>query len=347
MAKVPVADKLVEKSTKALSTLNTKMEKNKLPGGLTLGLTSSQGPSIGALIGIVADHQGAKLPLSNWGAGTRRMAALEVAAATAAHASITTIDEIERGLEPYRLRKLIGILEETAGQVLTFLAKLAVVGEGKTEIGFLGYLLGKAFGGDSLDEGVRICDGQGNDAVLGLLETMAKAKLECAALVDDEGRYCGRWATLKSAMGDRLLQWANGSTESHVISAVPDDRLEELLTNDEDGLTGYRLRTLAERLGIEPKDMSSIRTALASQGKTLKALMIEAATGSTTGAPDKMEKAWKKHAQDWFKRDGGGEELAMKMIALGAWPTLRPTMLLLINAILGAAGRQSITGLPS
>jgi putative ATP-dependent endonuclease of OLD family len=379
-----------EKPRKVLAGLEQKMEKNGLPTGLKLGLTSSQGLSIGALIGILAVHEGVHLPLSNWGAGTRRMAALEVAAATASHASITTIDEIERGLEPYRLRKLLSILEETAGQVFltthsavaiscvsqnghlwyldnkgnighlpaakigaqqrrdpeTFLAKLAVVGEGETEVGFLRYLLTTAFGGDPLIHGVRVCDGQGNNAVLDLLQTLADANLDVAALVDDEGKDAGSWSALKVKMGDRLYQWQGGCSEKHVISAIPDDKLIELLTNDEDGKTGYRLRSLADRLGIEKKDIASIEAVLAAQMKTLKELIIEAASGSTVGAPDKdVAKAWKKHAQDWFKAEEGGEELAKKMVACGAWPTIQAKLLPLVNAVLFYAKRPTISGL--
>lgn len=392
MAKVSLANELLEDSRKALETLNDKMGKNRLPTGLSLGMTSGQGPSIGSLIGLLALHEGKEIPLSSWGAGTRRMAALEVAAATAKHASLTTIDEIERGLEPYRLRKLLRILEETAGQVFltthsavaiecvgkkghlwyvdgkgrigylpaskiaqqqrrdpeTFLAKLAVVGEGKTEVGFLNFLLGKAFASDPLDDGVRICDGQGNDAVLDLLETMAGANLECAGLVDDEGRSSARWAKLKGTMKDLLLQWPQAATEGAVITAIPDAKLEELIRNDEDGLTGSRYRTLADRLGIDAKDLESIKAALAMQKKSLKALIIEAATGSSVGAPTDSEgKAWKRHGQHWFKRDGGGEELAAKMISLGAWASLKAPVVTFVNAVLVAMGRPLIADLPA
>jgi putative ATP-dependent endonuclease of OLD family len=317
------------------------------------------------------------------------MAALEVAGAITANASITTIDEIERGLEPYRLRKLLSILAETAGQAFitthsavaisciakgnlwyldakgnighlpsdkvgpqqrrdpeTFLAKLAVVGEGITEVGVLRYLLQAAFTTDPLDYGVRVCDGQGNESVLGLLETLAKANLSFAALVDDEGKHPTRWKALKATMNDFLFQWPKGCTEENVIAAVPDEKMVLLLTNDEDGLTGYRLRSLADRLGIKDNDIDSIKAALKTKGKTLKNLIIEAASGSTDGAPDDpTKKQWKKHAQSWFKSEEGGEELGKKMVSLGAWPTLQTSLLPLINAILVASGKPSISSL--
>jgi putative ATP-dependent endonuclease of OLD family len=389
MAKVSLDKELGEKSRQALTALSDKMGKSKLPTELTLGLTSGQGPSIGSLVGLLAQHQGKDIPLSSWGAGTRRMAALEVAAATAENASLTTIDEIERGLEPYRLRKLIAILEASKGQVFltthsavaiscvgerghlwyidgkghighlpakkieaqqrrdpeTFLAKLAIVGEGKTEVGLLNFLLGAAFNGNPLDEGVRICDGQGNNTVLDLLETFVEAKLECAGLVDDEGENLGRWKALKATMSTLLLQWPGMATEGFIISEIPDDKLEALIENDEEGLSGYRMRSLAERLGIEAKDWNSINAALAVKQKALKALIIEAATGSTVGAAEADKKAWKKHAQNRFKRDGGGEELAAKMISLGAWSKVKDTVLPFINAVLAAVGRPAIAGL--
>src|SRR5690606_31032719 len=131
-----------------------------------------------------ATKNGVSLPLSSWGAGTRRMAALEIGSATEKEASVTIIDEIERGLEPYRLRKLINVLRERQGQTFltthspvaiactgqahlwyldskgdigalpyekigpqqrrdpeTFLARVAVIAEGPTEVGFLRFLL--------------------------------------------------------------------------------------------------------------------------------------------------------------------------------------------------------------
>ncbi|QZO00510.1 ATP-binding protein [Chenggangzhangella methanolivorans] len=101
---------------KVLGELDLRLKAASLPSGVKLGLTSSQGLSIGALIGLLANRDGVALPLTSWGAGTKRMAALEIAAATQAGSSVTVIDEVERGLEPYRLRQLIGILKSTFGQ---------------------------------------------------------------------------------------------------------------------------------------------------------------------------------------------------------------------------------------
>lgn len=372
----------------AIKKLDERMIEAALPRDLKLGLTTSQGLSIGALIGLLATKNGVSLPLSSWGAGTRRMTALEIASSTEKEAAITIIDEIERGLEPYRLRKLINVLQERHSQTFltthspvtikctdqahlwyldskgnigslphkkigpqqrrdpeTFLARVAVIAEGPTEVGFLRFLLEKAFGTEPLDYGVRVCDGQGNPATLDLLETLASAGLLFAGFADDEGTSPGRWKTLKERLGDRLYQWPNGCTEQHVIGAIPDNKLQELIKLGADEMDGDRLRTLADRLGLKDKQFAAIGEVLTASGKTWRQLIIDAATGSKAGAPEESEKSWKSHSGKWFKSEIGGRELAEKMIALGAWETLHPQLLPLINAILIAAGRPALTKL--
>lgn len=381
-------ESLNAEGTKAIEKLDKRMEDAALPHGLKLGLTTSQGLSIGALIGLLATKNGVSLPLANWGAGTRRMAALEIASSTEKEASVTIIDEIERGLEPYRLRKLINILQDRQGQTFltthspvaivctaqahlwyldstgaigalprskiapqqqrdpeTFLARVAVIAEGPTEVGFLRFLLEKAFGTEPLDYGVRVCNGQGNPATLDLLETLATAGLLFAGIADDEGTAPERWKKLKDKLGDRLLQWPKACTEQHVIGAVPDQKLLELLKSPDGETNGYRLRSLADRLGLQDKQPADIEGALAAAGTTWRQLIVAAAIGNKAGAPADSEKTWKQHSRHWFKSEDGGRELAEKMVALGAWEALQPQLLPLINAILTAAGRPAIAAL--
>ena len=61
---------------------------------------------------------------------------------------------------------------------------------------------------------------------------------------------------------------------------LPDDKLEALLTDPEDEKTGMRLRTLADRLGIQEKDFATIK---ATAGAGLKALILAAASGTRPG----------------------------------------------------------------
>jgi putative ATP-dependent endonuclease of the OLD family len=381
---VPVGDD----GRKALELLDKRLIAASLPHGVQLGLTSSQGLSIGALIGLLADRDGVALPLASWGAGTRRMAALEIAAATQADNSVTVIDEVERGLEPYRLRQLIAMLQSTFGQCFvtthspvaincarwgklwyldpagrigelakgkidaqqqrdpeTFLAKLAVVAEGPTEIGFLRRLLELAFKGDFMNFGVRLCDGQGNPQTLSLLEALGEARLSFAAIADDENENGGRWARVKQAMGDRLLRWDGACTEKIVIDLLPEALLPELLKMSDGTWNGERLRTLATRLGIENKSFSAISAVLATNSGSLRQVIIAAATGDPAGAPEGEKKEWKAHARHWFKSRQGGCDLAGYALADDVWPKLEPTVLPLLNSIITAVGLPAIESL--
>lgn len=108
---------LKEEAKSNLETLEDAFQKRALPTGLGLGLTGSQGLSLNALIGLTATKDGVKLPLVSWGAGTRRLAALEIAAAHQGENPIILVDEVERGLEPYRQRNLINDLQKGGSQV--------------------------------------------------------------------------------------------------------------------------------------------------------------------------------------------------------------------------------------
>lgn len=380
ISELDLEELLSEAGKNAIGELDKRLVGSALPHDLTLGLTTSHGLSIGALIGLLAKKHEVSLPLAHWGSGTRRMVALEIASAAEKEASITLVDEIERGLEPYRLRKLVSIISDEDGQAFitthspvaiacsekaqlwymdgignvgallrdkiasqqrrdpeTFLAKVAVIVEGQTEVGFLQFLLEKAFGSAPLNHGVRVCDGQGNSATLELLETLSTSGLLFAGLADNEGTDSGRWQALKEKLGDRLHQWQYGCTEEHVIAEIADDKLCDLLKDAEGVDDGDRLRTIAVRLGIQDKQLPSIEQALAGQGKTLRQLIVAAAVGSKEGA-NGDEKAWKKHSRDWFKSEKGGRELAERMAALGAWDAVSPQVLPLLNAILVAVG---------
>ncbi len=112
-----LSDTLGESAKASIKELNDKFTVKGLPSSLGLGLTGSQGLSIGALVGLTAIQRGAHLPLASWGSGTRRLAALTIAASTQRERPITLVDEIERGLEPYRQRSLLADLGTNKSQV--------------------------------------------------------------------------------------------------------------------------------------------------------------------------------------------------------------------------------------
>ena len=386
VSEIDLAEKLADEASQALSKLDEALKREALPNKLDLGLTTSQGLSIGALIGLVAEcAPGVTIPLASWGAGTRRMAALQIAAATEAECSLTVIDEIERGLEPYRLRRLVQSLQSASAQCFitthsavtinaadqsslwyldragnlgalprakitrqqerdpeTFLTRFAIIAEGPTEVGFVSYLLELAVGPSFRDRGVRVCDGQGNPATLGLLEALAEGGLEFGGFADHEGDSPGRWSALKANMGSRLFQWTEGCTEQRIISLVQVSRLAELIDHDDAGMVAERRLTMATRLGIEDRSLDAIRSA----SKDLRALVIAAATGSREDAPDEAtKKQWGRHGQRWFKSVSGGRELASKMFALGVWPSVRPDLMTFLNAVRDALGEGAISDL--
>lgn len=112
-----VEEHLADPSKERLANLDRVFGDQALPTKLGLGLVGGQGFSLNALIGLTAEKYDVRLPLSSWGSGTRRLAALEIAAANQSELPITIVDEIERGLEPYRQRALVRELMEAPTQV--------------------------------------------------------------------------------------------------------------------------------------------------------------------------------------------------------------------------------------
>ena len=383
VSEIDLQDKLSSDAKDALNKLDTSLKGESLPNKLELGLTSSQGLSIGALIGLLAESEGgAVIPLASWGSGTRRMATLQIAAETEAETRVTVIDEIERGLEPYRVRKLVKALEAQPTQSFvtthsavaissadgghlwyldpnqnigalprdkiapqqdrdpeTFLSRLSIIAEGPTEVGFVSYLLERAIDGSFLDQGLRVCDGQGNPATLDLLEAMASGGLMFGGFADDEGTSSGRWTSLKASMGDTLFQWDSGCTEENVVAHIQDRDLVRLITEVEADVQAERRLTLADRLRITDRSLEAIST----NASDLRGLIIAAATGSKEGEQDSdIAKTWKKHGRRWFKSVGGGRELAARMFEFGVWPSLKPQILPFLNAVRNALGQSEI-----
>lgn len=374
-------------SQDALGALDAQFRDRALPHDLDLGLSAQQGLSIGALVGLTADKGGTRLPLSSWGAGTRRLAALAIAQACRSGCPITLIDEVERGLEPYRQRKLVADLINGRSQVFmtthsaaalaaatggklwnlvrgqtigaldtpkvaqhqkedpeTFLARMAIVGEGPTEVGFLSYILERRLSGDLLDRGVKFCNGTGNVFARELLVEMAGADFNVAGLVDDEGDAPTHWARLKGSMGDRLLQWPKACTEQMVISRLDEKHFEALIADVDGNREASRLNTLVERLEVLRPDLGRVAQSFeaisAAAGRDLRALIIAAAIGSKAGAPAPLEKTWKKHEKAWFKSEVGGRELARKAEAFGVLPLLKQWL----DPLVAAIDQASATG---
>ncbi|HEY5339190.1 MAG TPA: AAA family ATPase [Rhizomicrobium sp.] len=378
LAKSDIRNELNDAGKKALEDLDEAFAARSLPDGLDLAITGGQGPSIASLVGLTAKRDGTTLPLASWGAGTRRLAALAIAERNQGEAPITIVDEVERGLEPYRQRMLMEKLEAGRSQTFVtthspsaiaassqatiwyvdgsgaigalnaeqiarhrkidpeaFLARLAIAGEGITEVGFITRLLERAFGTGLEQHGIRVTDGGGHEKTLGLLEALAAGGLSFGGFVDDENKHPERWARLGTKLDKLLFRWPAQCTESNVIAAIPDDELEALI-DDPDGVkAGTRRRHLALRLGIDDKDFASLKAA---SGESLRAVIIEAARGVVPTGKEAEKNEYKSHASAWFKSLDGGRELADKVISLGAWPQLKSQLLPFCNAVRVALG---------
>jgi len=371
LAQNPVADDLKDDAKESLKKLDSVFAQKALPHDLSIGITTPHGVSLNALIGLTALKEQVHLPISSWGSGTRRLAALEIAALHHEDNPVVVVDELERGLEPYRQRRIVRDLQSSGSQVFltthstivlraaangtfwyldangaigciarganshrgrdpeAYFARLAVVAEGATEVGFLDTVLRRHLPEDLLDLGVVLSDGCGNDETLKVLEAVSGTGLQFAGFADDEGRDPTRWATVKARLGDLLFRWPNGCIESNIVALLSDDKIEAFITPP-DGGAGERLRTLAERLGIEDKALPNIQAAT----NDLRTLIVEAATGSVPdGLDESTKKAWKKHAERWFKSVDGGRELGEKVFSLGLWDSLKPQLEPFIRAV--------------
>lgn len=225
----------------------------------------------------------------------------------------------------------------------TFLARLSVICEGITEFGFVKCLLEKAIEQPLEDHGIWISDGGGHDKVVKLLEALTEGHLSFAAMVDNERRWSGSWEKIKTILGDLLFQWQEGCLEENIIPLFDSEKILSVIEDPEEVKTGMRLRSLADRLEIQDTTYETIRTAA---GDKLIQVIIEAAIGKVPEQFKNEEKKFKSHSKTWFKSAEGGSELAEKVLALGAWPSLEPLMLPFINAIRSTVALPKIERLP-
>ena len=380
-----IKDELADGAKASLADLDKAFAARSLPSGLDLQITGGQGASIASMVGLTAQRGTMTLPLASWGAGTRRLSALAIAEQNQSETPITVVDEVERGLEPYRQRVLMDKLQEMLTQAFVtthspatisaaakatlwyvdheghigaikgkvteqhrardpelFLSRIAIVAEGATECGAVRSLVGRALGGKLAPHGVHVCDGGGHESTLGLLQALAKSGLRFGGFVDEEGKHADSWAALKAHLGTLLFRWEKGCIEEEIVAAAADDQLDQLIIDPSGEKTGTRLYTLAMRLGIDAKDLASIRAAA---GDGFRALILEAALGKVPAGKEDDKKAYKSQSQAWFKTIAGGHELVDKMFALGLWPSFRPRLLPFCNAVRDAVGLEGLSDL--
>jgi putative ATP-dependent endonuclease of OLD family len=386
LAKSDVKAELTDDAKETLAKLNTAFGEKNLPAGLDLAITGGQGPSIASLIGLTADRAGIQLPLASWGAGTRRLSALAIAEQNQGETPITIVDEVERGLEPYRQRMLIEKLQTAKSQIfITTHSPAAISAASKASLWYV--------------------DHAGNIGPLDATKTARhratdpETFLARLAIVAEGATEAGFSSVLlERALGSPLAQHGvhvsdGGGHESTLglLEALAEGGLIFGGFADDEGLYPERWKKLGDKLGtllfrwpslcIEqniinlvpdnklealitaPDDhqtgtrLRTLATRLgiaekefaslqAKAGAGLKALIIEAAMGSVPQGKDADKNEYKSHARIWFKSVRGGRELAGKIFSLGLWPGLKPQLLPFCDAVVKSIGLPSITDLP-
>lgn len=193
------------------------------------------------------------------------------------------------------------------------LARLPVICEGITEVGFATKLFAARFGDGFPARGIFCVDAGGHDKALAICRKLIEAGFQIAAVVDDEGRKGGSWQVVGQKA--TLLQWEDGAAlEVAILTALPDDILPEVVGWPEE-FSGKEVRhciaDLRRALGAEDKEKTAKELfAVCGRERFLNALR-ETACPRRKG--DKKPKGW-------FKSFEGGYLLAEKLLVIEPKP---------------------------
>lgn len=386
LAKSDVAEQLGTEGKAALKALDTVFKQKNLPDDLDLAITGGQGLSISALIGLTANREGVQLPLASWGAGTRRFAALAIAEQNQGDAPITIVDEVERGLEPYRQRVLMANLLAGASQVfLTTHSPAAISAAVDASLWYVDHCGGIGPLASAPVERQRKYDPECFLARLtivaeGVTESgFASALLEKAlgSTLQKHGVHITDGNGHEAALG--LLEAL--STAGLRFGGFVDDegkhptRWEKLLQKQGDLLFRWKSGCLEENiiavlpddklevLLTDPKDVKTgmrlrtlqerlgtqekdFATIKAAAGANLKTVILAAAVGDVPADKIDEKKHYQSHSQTWFKSVSGGRELMAKVFTLDIWDNLKPQLLPFCNAVRKAVDLDEIADLP-
>jgi putative ATP-dependent endonuclease of OLD family len=376
LAKNEIKDRLTPESKAVLLGLDSTFREWNLPEGLDLAITGGQGFSIAALVGLTALRQGVQLPLSSWGAGTRRIAALTIAEQKQGDAPVTLVDEIERGLEPYRQRSMMDKLQEGKSQVfVTTHSPSAIAAASKATIWYVDH---NGTIGPLEHEKIERFRKTDPETFLSRLTIVAEGATELGFVKHLLMR------TLDSPMEKYGLHVTDGNGHESTLGLLEalnkgglkfggfaddegkhptrwqrlSERLDHLLFRWktgclEENLIGAMSEEHFEALLIDPtgrrtgQRLRSLADRLSiadksfdvlktTAGDQMRNLILEAAMGIVPPGKEAAKKEYESHAQTWFKTVPGGHELAAKTMSLGVWPTVRPQIMPFLNAVLSA-----------
>ena len=385
LAKNDVKNELTTEAQTALKNLDTAFQRESLPTGLDLAITGGQGASIASMIGLTADRSGIQLPLACWGAGTRRLSALAIAEQNQGDAPITLVDEVERGLEPYRQRMLIQKLQTGASQVFLTTHSPAAISSAATSLiwyvdhtGQIGPL-----------DATKIAKHRKTDpeAFLSRLAIVAEGATELGFTtailerafgsvpeqhgvhVSDGGGHEATLGILEALAAGGLLfggfaddegkhptRWAKLHTKlGKLLFRWPSLCIEEniIAAVPDDKLEAFITDPVGEKSGIRFRTLADrlgivdkdFAALKANAGADFKALIVDAALGTVPIGKESEKNEYKAHAGRWFKSVDGGRELAGKLFSLALWPALKPQLLPFCNAVRAAIGLTEIADL--
>ncbi len=385
LAKKDVKDELTEEAKKVLNVLDEAFKSKSLPSGLDVGITGSQGLSITALIGLTAKQQGVQLPLTSWGAGTRRLSALAIAEQKQGEAPITVVDEIERGLEPYRQRALIETLQSGESQVIITTHSPAAISAGTKAT--LWYFDRKGRIGELSAPAINQYRKSDPETFLARLTGVAEGATEVGFVTVLLERSLG--ASLEQH-GIHITDAVGNDAALNLLEALSEGGLQFAGFADDEGRYRERWKKVSEKLGtllfrwkkgsleknvinLVPDDkledlirdplnektgirLRTLAMRLGSNEKDfeilrkkaegkLKQIILEAALGTVPDGEDIDESEYKAHGKSWFKSVDGGCELAGKVFSLGLWPSLQPQLMPFCNAIRNAVNLPELEDL--
>jgi putative ATP-dependent endonuclease of OLD family len=385
LAKNDVKNELTTEAQTRLKNLDTAFQRESLPTGLDLAITGGQGASIASMIGLTADRYGIQLPLASWGAGTRRLSALAIAEQNQGDAPITLVDEVERGLEPYRQRMLIEKLQTGTSQVFLTTHSPAAISSAATSMMWYVDHTGQI---GPLDA-TKIAKHRKTDpeAFLSRLAIVAEGATELgfttAVLerafgsvleqhgvhVSDGGGHEATLSILEALAAGGLLfggfaddegkhptHWAKLHTKlGKLLFRWPSRCIEEniIAAVPDDKLEAFITDPVGEKTGIRLRTLADrlgiadkdFAALKAKAGADFKARIVEAALGTVPIGRESEKNEYKAHAGRWFKSVDGGRELAGKLFSLALWPALKPQLLPFCNAVRTAIGLTEIVDL--
>lgn len=385
LAKNDVKNELTTEAQAKLKNLDTAFKRESLPAGLDLAITGGQGASIASMIGLTADRSGIQLPLASWGAGTRRLSALAIAEQNQGDAPITLVDEVERGLEPYRQRTLIEKLQTGSSQVfLTTHSPAAISSAATSSIWYVDHT-----GQIGPLDATKIAKHRKTDpeAFLSRLAIVAEGATELGfatailerafgSVLEQHGVHVsdggGHEATLgilealaagglrfggfADDEGKHPTRWAKLHTKlGGLLFRWPSLCIEEniIAVVPDDKLEAFITDPTGEKTGIRLRTLADrlgiadkdFAALKAKAGADFKARIVEAALGTVPAGKESEKNEYKAHAGRWFKSVDGGRELAGKLFSLALWPALKPQLLPFCNAVRTAIGVGEIADL--